>query len=226
MQITFAVGESTWKTYQYVGADVTDTNFDLETNWVDMAGITAGNEAVINILDLCGPCTVAPYYNLQYAIAALVDKQNATGITYAKSGLVITYPIGENLWEAKQFNGIVENFGETGLWKDFGGGGSADVETSDTPVSGGEDAFSTGGAYTHLAKGVEMLEDSEAQQREDYVEGYNYFYLINENGDRIGNVWRIPKGGGGSSTTKVFSVNFQQSPSQKTRHFVSFMRIT
>jgi len=212
MQITFAVGESTWKTYQYVGADVTDTNFDLETNWVDMAGITAGNEAVINILDLCGPCTVAPYYNLQYAIAALVDKQNATGITYAKSGLVITYPIGENLWEAKQFNGIVENFGETGLWKDFGGGGSADVETSDTPVSGGEDAFSTGGAYTHLAKGVEMLEDSEAQQREDYVEGYNYFYLINENGDRIGNVWRIPKGGGGSSTTKVFSVNFQQSP--------------
>lgn len=65
MQITFAVGESTWKTYQYVGADVTDTNFDLETNWVDMAGITAGNEAVINILDLCGPCTVAPYYNLQ-----------------------------------------------------------------------------------------------------------------------------------------------------------------
>lgn len=216
MQITFAVGESTWKTYQYVGADVTDTNFDLETNWVDMAGITAGNEAVINILDLCGPCTVAPYYNLQYAIAALVDKQNATGITYAKSGLVITYPVGENQWETKQFNGSVSDFGETSLWLDFGGSGS-EIETSDDPESGGEDAFSTGGAYNHLAKGAEMLEASEAEADENIdnpdTENYNYFYLINENGDHIGLPFAIPKGGGGGGgTTKTFSVNFQTSP--------------
>lgn len=202
MQITFAVGESTWKTYQYVGADVTDTNFDLETNWVDMAGITAGNEAVINILDLCGPCTVAPYYNLQYAIAALVDKQNATGITYAKSGLVITYPIGENLWEAKQFNGIVEFFGETGLWKDFGGG--SEVETSDDPEKDGKDALSTGGAYTHIPAGLDV--DTE-------TEGVVKLKLVNAEGDDVGDEIQFNVGtGSGGGTGTTIAVAFKDNP--------------
>lgn len=216
MQITFASGANTWKTYQYVGADVTDANFENVENWVDMAGMSAGSEAVLNVQELCGPCTSAAYYNISYAIAAIMAKSAATGIDYAKSGLVITYPVGENQWETKQFNGSVSDFGETSLWMDFGGGGT-EIETSDDPESGGEDAFSTGGAYNHLAKGAEMLEASEAEADENIdnpdTENYNYFYLINENGDHIGLPFAIPKGGGGGGgTTKTFSVNFQTSP--------------
>lgn len=216
MQITFASGANTWKTYQYVGADTTSANFTDEENWVDMAGMSAGSEAILNVQELCGPCTSAAYYNISYAIAAIMAKSAATGIDYAKSGLVITYPVGENQWETKQFNGSVSDFGETSLWLDFGGSGS-EIETSDDPESGGEDAFSTGGAYNHLAKGAEMLEASEAEADENIdnpdTENYNYFYLINENGDHIGLPFAIPKGGGGGGgTTKTFSVNFQTSP--------------
>lgn len=216
MQITFASGSNTWKTYQYVGADTTSENFTDEENWVDMAGMSAGSEAILNVQELCGPCTSAAYYNLSYAIAAIIAKSTATGIDYAKSGLVITYPIAEYVWETKQFNGSVSDFGETSLWLDFGGGGET-VETSDAPESDGEDAFSTGGAYNHLAKGAEMLEASEAEADENIdnpdTENYNYFYLINENGDHIGLPFAIPKGGGsGGGTTKTFSVNFQTSP--------------
>ena len=204
MQITFAVGSNTWKTYQYVGADVSTSNFENEENWVDMAGITAGNEAIINILDLCGPCTSAAYYNLQYAIAALQTKSAATGISYAKSGLIITYPTGENTWEAKQFVGSVIDFGEPSLWKNFGDGGSVEIETSDSPESGGEDAFSTGGAYSHLPVGAMQVETEETD--------YNAFVLINADGDPLGDPFLIPKGGGGSSSSKVFSINFEHSP--------------
>lgn len=217
MQITFASGQNTWKTYQYVGADTSSANFTNVENWVDMAGMSAGSEAVLNVLDLCGPCTSSTYYNLSYAIAAIVAKSTATGIDYTKSGLVITYPVGENVWETKQFNGSVIDFGNTSLWHDFGGGGGSEVETSDEPESGGEDAFSTGGAYEHLAKGAEMLEASEAEADPNLdnpdTENYNYFYLVNEDGDRIGLPFAIPKGGGGGGgTTKTFSVNFQTSP--------------
>ena len=216
MQITFEVGENTWKTFQYIGSDTTEANFKNLDNWVDMAGLAAGDEAVINILDLCGACTQAQYYTLQYAIAAITTKETATGITYKKSGLVITYPVGDNLWETKQFNGNVTDFGVAALWKDFGGGGNDDqVETSDEPEQDGEDAFSTGGAYNYLAAGAEMLEASEA---EELIEGadtenYNYFNLVNIDGTRLGNPFGIPKGGGsGGGTTKTFAINFQTSP--------------
>ena len=204
MQVTFAVGASTWKTYQYVGNDTTETNFTNPENWVDMAGMSAGSEATVNILDLCGPCTEAEYYTLSYAIAALNRKQTTTGITYAKSGLIITYPIGENEWETKQFSGSVIDFGQVGLWKDFGGGGGTEVETSDTPVSGGEDAFSTGGAYSHLPVSAKQVETEETD--------YNAYSLVNADGDPLGEPFLIPKGGGGSSTSKVFSINFEKSP--------------
>lgn len=219
MQITFEVGENTWKTFQYIGSDTTEANFKNLDNWVDMAGLAAGDEAIINILDLCGACTQAQYYTLQYAIAAITTKETATGITYKKSGLVITYPVGDNLWETKQFNGNVSDFGISSLWKDFGGGGNAEtVETSDDPKSLGEDAFSTGGAYTHLAKGCEMLDDSEAEQLVEGAdtENYNYFVLVNVDGSRLPGAipFPVPKGGGSGSggTTKTFAINFERSP--------------
>ena len=218
MQITFQVGESTWKTFQYIGSDTTEVNFTNQDNWVDMAGLAAGDEALINILDLCGACTQAQYYTLQYAIAAITAKESATGITYKKSGLVITYPVGDNQWETKQFNGNVSDFGEAGLWKDFGSGGDVEtLEAEDDPEDGGEDAFSTGGAYNHIPKGAEMLEASEAEDLVDGAdtENYNYFVLVNVDGTRVPGFtpFAIPKGGGGGGgTTKTFAINFQTSP--------------
>ncbi len=216
MQITFAVGANTWKTYQYVGCDTTSTNFTDQTNWVDMAGMTAGDEAIINVLGLCGPCAQGDY-TLEYAIAAIVAKETATGITYRKPGLVISYPKGDNVWETKQYNGSdPDDFGQVGLWTDFGGGGSTEhVETSDEPADGGEDAFSTGGAYQHLAKGAEILEPSEAEELVDNAdtENNNYFMLVNADGNRIGNPFAVPKGGGGGSTSnKFFTIRFEHSP--------------
>ena len=218
MQITFQVGEGTWKTFQYIGSDTTEANFTDLDNWVDMAGLAAGDEAVINILDLCGACTQAQYYTLQYAIAAITAKETATGITYKKSGLVITYPVGDNAWETKQFNGNpATDFGIADLWTDFGGGGNNEqVETSDEPEADGEDAFSTGGAYNYLAAGAEMLDASDAEElvEDADTEDYNYFMLVNIEGDRLGVPFGIPKGGGsgGGGTTKTFAINFQNSP--------------
>ncbi len=218
MQITFEVGESTWKTYQYIGSDTTESNFKNLDNWVDMAGLAAGDEAIINIVDLCGNCTQAQYYTLQYAIAALTAKEAATGITYKKGGLVITYQVGDNEWETKQFNGNVSDFGIAALWKDFGGGGNEEqVKTSDDPEDGGEDAFSTGGAYDHLAKGMEMLSVEEAEQLVENADNENnyYFVLVNVDGNRVPGFlpFAIPKGGGsGSGTTKTFAINFEHSP--------------
>ena len=216
MQITFQVGESTWKTFQYIGSDTTQANFTNQDNWVDMAGLAAGDEAIINIVDLCGNCTQAQYYTLQYAIAALTAKEAATGITYKKSGLVITYQIGDNQWETKQFNGNVSDFGVAALWSDFGGGGEVEtLEASDEPQANGEDAFSTGGAYNHLATGAEMLSTSDAEELVDGAdtETYNYFTLINAAGDYLGQPFGIPKGGGsGSGSTKTFAINFEHSP--------------
>lgn len=161
IQITFAVGESTWKTYQYIGADSTETNFKNPDNWLDLAGMASGAETLINVDYLCGACTSAAFYTLEYAIAAIKALQNSTGITYAKSGLVITYKTADNTWECKQFKGEATDFGEAALWQDFGGGGSTDVETSDIPEEGGTDAFSTGGAYSNLPTDLKVDTETE-----------------------------------------------------------------
>ena len=213
MQITFAVGASTWKTYQYVGSDTTQNNFTDESNWVDMAGMSAGDEAIINVNDLCGAPSVG-YYSLNSARNALVQFGTLTGIDYRKSGLVLTYMSGENVWESKQFNGVVEDFANDTLWHDFGGDDTVQVVTSDTPENEGEDAFSTGGAYTHLAKGMTPLTEEEVELIEDAdTTNYNYYKLTNEAGDKIGEAFGLPKGGGGGSgEAKVTAIAFQASP--------------
>ena len=204
MQITFAITATSWKTYQYVGANNTEANFKIVSNWIDLAGMSAGAETLINVDALCGACTQAQYYNLSYAVAAINALSQSSGISYAKSGLIITYQTGAETWETKQFVGNVPNFGETALWHDFGGGGSH-VETSDEPEADGGDAFSTGGAYEHIPTNLAV--DTE-------TEGVVKIKMVNAAGEDIGDEhqFAIGTGGGGGGTGTVVTLNYQQNP--------------
>ena len=84
LTVTFAIGPSSWKTYQYIGPNTTGPQFLNVNNWIDMAGMSAGAEAIINVDALC-PRKVAGYYDKSSAIDAILELQNASGIKYAKS---------------------------------------------------------------------------------------------------------------------------------------------
>lgn len=203
VQITFAVARGSWKTYQYIGEDSQESTFKNLNNWLDLAGMSAGAETLINIDALCGACTAAAYYTLEYAISALGSLSTTTGIDYRKSGLVITYMVAENTWECKQFRGVVSDFGEASLWQDFGGSGSQ-VETADNPEEDGKDAFSTGGAYNHLPTGIKV--DTE-------TEGIVKLQLENASGDGLGDEVQFPVGTGGSGGSgTIVTAAFQTSP--------------
>jgi len=204
MQITFAIARGSWKTYQYIGEDSQEATFKNINNWLDLAGMSAGAETLINVDALCGACTSAAFYTLEYAIAAIRKLSTDTGIDYAKSGLVITYQIAENTWECKQFKGVVSDFGEPSLWQDFGGGGSQ-VETSDEPEEDGDDAFSTGGAYTHLPTGIKL--DTE-------TEGIVKLQLENAEHEGIGDEiqFAVGSGGGGGGGGTIVAMAFETSP--------------
>lgn len=203
VQITFAIAKGSWKTYQYIGDDSSETTFKNINNWLDLAGMSAGAETLINVDALCGACKNAAFYTLEYAISAIQSLSQNTGIEYAKSGLVITYKTGDKTWECKQFKGEVSDFGEAGLWQDFGGGGSK-VETKDEPEEGGKDALSTGGAFKYIP--TQIFVDAE-------TEGVVKLKLQNAENEDIGDEVQFPVGtgsGGGSGT--IVSMAFEQSP--------------
>lgn len=203
MQITFAIAKGSWKTYQYIGSDDTETNFKKIDNWIDLAGMSAGTETLINVDALCGACSSATYYTLEYAISAITKLQTDSGITYAKSGLVITYKIGENTWETKQFKGEASDFGEAALWQDFGGAGGSKVETKNSPEENGEDAFSTGGAYEHIPTDIAM----------SYEDNVLKASLQNAKGETIGTEKQfVIQGGGGESSGTIVSITPENSP--------------
>ena len=204
IQLTFAIGELTWKTYQYVGIDSTESNFKNPNNWIDLAGMSAGAETLINVDLLCGACTAASFYTLEYAIAAIKALQNSTGITYVKAGLVITYKTADNKWETKQFKGEASDFGEAALWQDFGGAGGSTVETKDNPEAEGKGAFSTGGAYKYIPTQININTETE---------GVVKLSLANEEGEAIGEEKQFVVGtgsGGGGGT--IVTINPQNSP--------------
>ena len=201
--ISFEIAAGVWKTYQYVGRTVTEQNWLNTDNWQDFGSLAAGSETYININSMIGAPIAGTYYTLETAVARLVAWQQTSGVTYAKKGLIISYQTGENTLETKQFQGEVTDFGEVGLWKDFGGG--SDVETSDEPEENGEDAFSTGGAYEHIPTGIKL--DTE-------TEGVVKMQLENAAGDGIGDEvqFSVGTGGGGSSSGTIVTAAFQTSP--------------
>lgn len=202
IQITFAIADKSWKTYQYIGADTEATTFKNANNWLDLAGMSAGAETLINIDALCGPCSASQYYTLEYAIAAIVALSNASGIDYRKPGLVITFQSAENAWQTYQFTSSVGNFGEAGLWNPFGSGGS-DIETSDTPEADGAYAFSTGGAYQHTPTDISV--DTE-------TEGIVKLALMNADGQQIGNQAQFAVGTGTGTAGLVMEITPEASP--------------
>jgi hypothetical protein len=204
MQITFAIAKNSWKTYQYVGSDVESSNFKNTQLWLDLAGISAGAETLINVDALCGACTSASFYTLEYAISAITKLQAESGITYAKSGLVITYKTAENTWETKQFKGEASDFGESSLWHDFGGAGGSKVETKDEPQEDGSDAFSTGGAYNYVPANLHV--DTE-------TEGVIKISMINAKGETVGDEQQFAVGtGSGESSGTIVSIIPESAP--------------
>ncbi len=206
IQITFAIADKSWKTYQYVGGDSSWENYQITSNWLDLAGMSAGDEMFINVDHLCGPCQASLYYTLEYAIAAIKSLSKERGLSYEKSGLVITYKTGENSYETKQFkNEDVSNFGEASLWQDFGGGGGGSVETKDEAEADGKDAFSTGGAYKALPADLHIDTDTE---------GVVKLQMVNAEGEAIGNEaqFAVGTGSGGGDSSLIVSVIPETSP--------------
>lgn len=201
--ISFEVGSGIWKTYQYIGKTVSEINWYNTENWKDFGSLAAGSENYIVIDNLCGTPHIGEFYTLATAVSRLIEYQKETGVTYAKKGLIISYRTAENVMETKQFQGEVSGFGEVGLWKDFGGGGS-EVITSDTPEKDGKDALSTGGAYTHMPAGIDI--DTE-------TEGVVKIKLVNADGDDVGDQMQFTVGtGSGGSTGTTVAIAFKENP--------------
>lgn len=194
LQITFAIGASSWKTYQYVGPNNTEEQFvNTISNWIDLAGMSAGEEAVININNLCEDKD----YTLSTAIQALIDYEKSSGIKYRKEGLVITYrrDADSNAWETKQYQGKVTDMTATNeaQWKDFGGGG--DIETTDEVEKDNAKPVTSGGVY-------ESFQTKPIVNFNDESDAENIKYQgVNEKGEAVGDPITIPRssGGGGES---------------------------
>ncbi len=213
MQITFAIAPNSWKTYQYIGNNTEETNFKAIENWVDLAGMSAGAETLINVDALCG--TPITFYNLSSAISALVSLHLSSGIGYAKSGLVITYQTALRVWETKQFRGVLPSelstsedfasseFCKVEMWEDFGGSGDVKIETADTPEEDGTDAFSTGGAYTHVPAGLKVNTETS---------GVVKLQLVNAKDEAIGDEKQFPVGTGSGGSATIVTIVPDASP--------------
>ena len=192
MQITFAIGDKSWKTYQYIGSTAKYSEFVDEGNWLDTAGISAGVEPIININQLCGDKD----YTLSTAVQSLIDNETATGIKYRKEGLVITYrrDLDSNTWETKQYQGAITDMTATNeaQWKNFGGGGS-DIVITDDITKDSKEAITSGGVF-------EAMQNTPIVNFDDLSDAENYIYQgVNAKGGNVGDPIRIPRNNGTGS---------------------------
>lgn len=202
LQITFATTAKSWKQYQYIGTSLEAEDFLTETNWIDMAGNSAGDEPVININSLCGNPTAADFYSFESAIDALARLETDTNVIYRKAGMVITYRVSDSEWETLQLVQKVSDVTNRAAWKELGGGSK--VETKDEPAAGGKDAFSTGGAYNALPVQHEVTQE----------EGTVTIQFKNAGGQPVMEpvTFIASTGGGGEVSGTVVSIKFEKSP--------------
>lgn len=200
MMISFEKARGNWKTYQYIGTDTEEMTFLDTENWKDFGSLAAGSETYIVINNLPGQRASGKSYDQIYelttALDALQEYENTSGSSYQKQGAIIAYRTGEAEMETKQFQGKVTDFYTTDFWGDFGGGS---VQTSDVPVEGGADAFSTGGAYENTP--VQLFADTE-------TEGVVKLSMQNAKGETLGDevMFQVGGGGGGGGSSLSFSV--------------------
>lgn len=204
LMISFKLSAKVVKTYQYIGATVTEQNWYNAENWQDFGSLAAGSESFIIIDNLIGHPSVGDYYTLETAVQELLKYQQTSGVTYAKVGLIITYSTGENTMECKQFQGTtVTDFGETGLWKDFGGGGSTNVEVTDKLEEDSQKALSSGGAYNLMPQGITL--DTETP-------GVVKMQLVNAAGEGVGDEQQFAVGTGTGGSATIVSIVCEKSP--------------
>lgn len=201
MQITYAIKAGSWKTFQYIGVNTEPNNFKSPANWLDNAAMSAGSESVINVNNLCGDRSVG-YYDLASAIQAVIDKETETGIIFRKAGIIFTYSVAEGKWETKQLVQRVTDFANVNAWTDFGGK-TQEIVTSDTPAENGKDAFSTGGAFDHIATDLRI--DTETP-------GTIKVAMVNAKGDVVGDEHQFAVGTGSGSSGATVAIALANNP--------------
>ncbi len=193
MQITFAIADKSWKTYQYIGSTTKESDFVEIENWIDTAGISAGVEPIININQLYEDKD----YTLSMAIQALIDYEKSSGIKYRKEGLVITYrrDAETNTWETKQYQGKLTDMTATNesQWKDFGNGGGSDIASTDEVEKDSKEVLTSGGAF-------EAFQTKPVANFDDLSDAENYIFQgVNAKGEKVGDAIKIPRSNGGGS---------------------------
>ncbi len=194
IQITFSLKAGSWKIYQYVGVNIEHDNVMNPVNWIDLAGMSAGAETLININSTCGDKD----YTLSTAIQALLDLQKSSGIKYGKEGLVITYrrDSDKNVWECKQYRGKVTDMTATNeaQWVDFGGGATK-VETTDDVEKDNKKPITSDGVYNAMQTKpiVNFNDESDAENIK--------YQGVNDKGDPVGDPITIPRSSGGGGET-------------------------
>ena len=199
--------ENGWQSKQWTNT----ADWTTESNWTDFGanGESIGN--TINVNALCDNIE----YSLSTAIQAVQDLEKESGLSYFKSGVVLTFKTadtdlnGAPVWLAYQFTREVAdiNPADEKPWVAFGGGGSGKVETADVPEKDGKQALSTGGAYEMQEKAIGGFDE---ESDEDYI----YYKAVNLNGAQLPDVQiKIPKntGGGGSSEDSTLSIYFEEA---------------
>jgi hypothetical protein len=206
--VTF-YSDSGWQAKQWTNfGSKTEADWKNEANWTDFGanGTSVGNTINVNVL--CGDTE----YTLSTAIKAVQDLETESGMSYFKTGIVLTYRTAETnnngspVWKAYQFTRAVEdiNPADEKPWVEFGGGGNTAVTTTDTPEAGSKEPFSAGGAYTNLP--TTLAVDTE-------TEGVVKMSMKNADGDTVGDEvqFAVGTGSGGSSGT-IVSIQFEESP--------------
>ena len=203
IQITFSIAKGTWKIYQYIGTSLESDEVLKKENWLDLAGMSAGTESIININDICEDID----YTISTALTALINKEEETGVNYRKLGLIITYrrDANENKWETKQYIGsLLEDMlpKNEKLWADFGSGGGGISETTEVIAKDNPLPPTSNAVYEEFqAKAIVDFDD--------LSDGENYkFQGVNKRGERLGNPITIPRSNGsgqqGGTTLNIY----------------------
>ena len=197
-----------WESKQWSG----NGSFADEGAWNDFGANGKDNDNhtgnTINVNAVCADSE----YTLSTAIKAVQDKEAESGLKYFKSGVVLTFKTAEKdskgapVWEAYQFTREITDIDPVDLkpWIPFGGGGQAVIETKDTPVAGGKEALSTGGAYKHIPTKYRVTQE----------DGTVTIQPLNEAGEEIGEAITFfsSQGGGGELSGTIVNIKFKDSP--------------